>query len=185
MRQATCADEEIKSGKMRSPLHGVPWAPKDLLAVKDVPTHWGSPAQEGRRLITTRWSSSDCVMRVACWSRAAMIELAGGGGYENCGASITGPCKCPFDESRWAGGRIEQWIGRAVGGGLVGFRDRDGNLGFDHGSRGILQRQRPATDLRPRAAAGRDGSVFLDGQDRPDGAIRRRLCGNSADHLGS
>ncbi len=36
------ADEEIAAGKYRSPLHGIPWGAKDLLAVKGYPTTWGA-----------------------------------------------------------------------------------------------------------------------------------------------
>jgi Asp-tRNA(Asn)/Glu-tRNA(Gln) amidotransferase A subunit family amidase len=40
--QAKAADEEIAAGKYRSPLHGIPWGAKDLLAVKGYPTTWGA-----------------------------------------------------------------------------------------------------------------------------------------------
>jgi len=36
------ADGEIAAGKMRGPLHGIPWGAKDLLAAKGYPTTWGS-----------------------------------------------------------------------------------------------------------------------------------------------
>ena len=42
MAQAKRADEEIAAGKYRSPLHGIPWGAKDLLAVKGYPTTWGA-----------------------------------------------------------------------------------------------------------------------------------------------
>ena len=42
MRQARQADEEIKAGKYRGPLHGVPWGAKDLLAVKGYKTTFGA-----------------------------------------------------------------------------------------------------------------------------------------------
>ncbi len=40
--QARQADREIAAGHYRGPLHGVPYAAKDLLAVKGVPTTWGA-----------------------------------------------------------------------------------------------------------------------------------------------
>lgn len=40
--QAKEADAEIAAGKYRSPLHGLPWGAKDLLAVKGYPTTWGA-----------------------------------------------------------------------------------------------------------------------------------------------
>lgn len=42
LRQAEKADEEIAAGKYRGPLHGIPYAAKDLLAVKGYKTTWGS-----------------------------------------------------------------------------------------------------------------------------------------------
>jgi len=47
LRQARQADEEIRSGRYRGPLHGVPWGAKDLLAVRGYPSTWGaSPYRE-------------------------------------------------------------------------------------------------------------------------------------------
>ncbi|HEU5218654.1 MAG TPA: amidase [Gemmatimonadales bacterium] len=43
MEQARQADAELKRGKPRGPLHGIPWGAKDLLAVANYPTTWGSP----------------------------------------------------------------------------------------------------------------------------------------------
>lgn len=42
MRQAAAADKEIKAGRYRGPLHGIPWGAKDLLATKGIPTTWGA-----------------------------------------------------------------------------------------------------------------------------------------------
>jgi Asp-tRNA(Asn)/Glu-tRNA(Gln) amidotransferase A subunit family amidase len=42
LKQAATADEEMKAGKYRGPLHGIPWGAKDLLAVKGYPTTWGA-----------------------------------------------------------------------------------------------------------------------------------------------
>ncbi len=42
MEHARRADEEIKAGKYRGPLHGIPYGAKDLLAVKGTKTTWGS-----------------------------------------------------------------------------------------------------------------------------------------------
>ncbi len=43
LEQAKEADKEIKTGRYRGPLHGIPYGVKDLLAVKGFPTTWGSP----------------------------------------------------------------------------------------------------------------------------------------------
>jgi Asp-tRNA(Asn)/Glu-tRNA(Gln) amidotransferase A subunit family amidase len=42
MQQAERADAEIAKGKIRSPLHGIPYGAKDLLATKGYPTTWGA-----------------------------------------------------------------------------------------------------------------------------------------------
>ena len=42
MDQAKAAEKEIQHGHYRGPLHGIPYAAKDLLAVKDIPDNLGS-----------------------------------------------------------------------------------------------------------------------------------------------
>ncbi len=42
LQQARQADAEIKAGKYRGPLHGIPYGLKDLFAVKGYKTTWGS-----------------------------------------------------------------------------------------------------------------------------------------------
>src|SRR3989440_7248103 len=42
LAQATTAEQEIKHGKYRGPLHGIPWGAKDLFATKGIKTTWGA-----------------------------------------------------------------------------------------------------------------------------------------------
>jgi Asp-tRNA(Asn)/Glu-tRNA(Gln) amidotransferase A subunit family amidase len=42
LAQATAAESEIKAGKYRGPLHGVPWGAKDLFATRGIRTTWGA-----------------------------------------------------------------------------------------------------------------------------------------------
>src|SRR5882672_7450464 len=42
MSQASDAEREIKAGKYRGPLHGIPWGAKDLFATKGIKTTWGA-----------------------------------------------------------------------------------------------------------------------------------------------
>ncbi|HEY3745606.1 MAG TPA: amidase [Gemmatimonadaceae bacterium] len=42
LQQAHAADTEIRRGKYRGPLHGIPWGAKDLLAVRGYKTTWGA-----------------------------------------------------------------------------------------------------------------------------------------------
>jgi Asp-tRNA(Asn)/Glu-tRNA(Gln) amidotransferase A subunit family amidase len=42
LAQAARADQEIRAGKYKGPLHGIPWGAKDLFATKGIPTTWGA-----------------------------------------------------------------------------------------------------------------------------------------------
>jgi len=48
--QAKQADAEIKAGKHRGPLHGIPWGAKDIIAVKGYKTTWGSGAYKDQMI---------------------------------------------------------------------------------------------------------------------------------------
>jgi Asp-tRNA(Asn)/Glu-tRNA(Gln) amidotransferase A subunit family amidase len=42
LKQASDADADLKRGKYRGPLHGIPWGAKDLFATKGIKTTWGA-----------------------------------------------------------------------------------------------------------------------------------------------
>jgi len=42
MKQAQDADNDLKRGRYRGPLHGIPWGAKDLFATKGIKTTWGA-----------------------------------------------------------------------------------------------------------------------------------------------
>jgi Asp-tRNA(Asn)/Glu-tRNA(Gln) amidotransferase A subunit family amidase len=44
MTQAKAADADTAAGRMRSPVHGIPWGCKDIISVKGYKTTWGSGA---------------------------------------------------------------------------------------------------------------------------------------------
>lgn len=120
-KQAKRADVELAEGKIRSPLHGVPCGVKDLLATAGIPTRWGSPAHKDQifdydATVVTKLREAGAVLI----GKLAMVELAGGGGYDSPGASITGAAKCPWNTAKWAGGS-SSGSGAAVGAGAVGF----------------------------------------------------------------
>jgi Asp-tRNA(Asn)/Glu-tRNA(Gln) amidotransferase A subunit family amidase len=46
LEQAANADAELKAGRLRSPLHGVPYGIKDLFATKGIRTTWGAKPYE-------------------------------------------------------------------------------------------------------------------------------------------
>ncbi len=79
MHQARAAEAEIKAGKYRGPLHGIPYAAKDLLAVKGYPTQWGARPYANQKFdqdatVIKRLEQAGAVLL----GKAAMIELAGG-----------------------------------------------------------------------------------------------------------
>jgi Asp-tRNA(Asn)/Glu-tRNA(Gln) amidotransferase A subunit family amidase len=48
LAQAARADAERKAGKLRGPLHGIPWGAKDLLDTTGIPTTWGAKTHAER-----------------------------------------------------------------------------------------------------------------------------------------
>jgi Asp-tRNA(Asn)/Glu-tRNA(Gln) amidotransferase A subunit family amidase len=50
MKQATQADADIRAGKYKGPLHGIPWGAKDIIAVKGYKTTWGSGAYKDQTI---------------------------------------------------------------------------------------------------------------------------------------
>src|SRR4051794_28927515 len=48
LEQAARADAELKRGRDRGPLHGIPYGAKDLLATRGIPTTWGCPQYKDR-----------------------------------------------------------------------------------------------------------------------------------------
>lgn len=117
--QARQADEELARGVDRGPLHGIPYGAKDLLATPGIPTSWGAaPLRErileGEATVVRRLREAGAVL---C-AKLAMVEIAGGLGYDQANASFTGPGLNPWSTDRWSGGS-SSGSGSAVGAGLV------------------------------------------------------------------
>ena len=74
MAEAAKADAEIKAGKHRGPLHGVPYGVKDLFATKGVRTTWGSRDFENRTID----EDAEVVVRVREAGAVLMAKLATG-----------------------------------------------------------------------------------------------------------
>ncbi|MCC6801856.1 MAG: amidase [Anaerolineae bacterium] len=49
LESARRADAEMAAGQYRSPLHGIPWGAKDLIAAKGYPTTWGAAPYRDQR----------------------------------------------------------------------------------------------------------------------------------------
>jgi aspartyl-tRNA(Asn)/glutamyl-tRNA(Gln) amidotransferase subunit A len=119
--QARAAEAELARGAWRGPLHGIPYGLKDLLDTKGIATTWGARPFAGRvptedATVVTRLDAAGAVL---C-AKLSMIELAGGLGYHTGEASLTGPCRTPWDRTRWAGGS-SSGSAAAVAAGLVPF----------------------------------------------------------------
>jgi len=119
--QAKAAEKEIQRGHYRGPLHGIPYAAKDLLAVKGFPTTWGAKPFE-KQVFDYNATVIDHLNRVGAVmiGKAAMIELAGGMGYRFASASLQGEAKNPWNPACWTCGS-SSGSGAIVAAGLAAF----------------------------------------------------------------
>jgi aspartyl-tRNA(Asn)/glutamyl-tRNA(Gln) amidotransferase subunit A len=121
MQEARAADKEIRAGKYRGPLHGIPYGVKDLLATRGIPTTWG--AEPYRKQVFDYDGTVIRKLREAgavLIGKLSMVELAGGFGYNNADASFTGPGRTPWNANYWSGGS-SSGPGSATAADLVGF----------------------------------------------------------------
>jgi aspartyl-tRNA(Asn)/glutamyl-tRNA(Gln) amidotransferase subunit A len=119
--QARAAEKDIHRGHYRGPLHGIPYAAKDLLAVKGVQTTWGAkPFAE--QVFDYNATVIEHLKNVGAvlLGKASMIELAGGLGYNYASASLQGETRNPWDTSCWTCGS-SSGSGAIVAAGLAGF----------------------------------------------------------------
>src|SRR5499425_1431117 len=103
--QATAAEKEIGRGHYRGPLHGLPYAAKDLLATKSIATTWGAKPYENQAFnydatVIENLRRAGAVLL----GKAAMIELAGGMNYRFASASLQGAAKNPWNTGCWTCG---------------------------------------------------------------------------------
>lgn len=121
LAEAKQADADLAAGKDRGPLHGIPYGAKDLIAAKGYPTAWGAGPLKDQTFdedatIVTKLRDAGAVL---C-AKLAMVELAGGFGYQQADASFTGPGLSAWNRDHWSGGS-SSGSGSAVGAGLVPF----------------------------------------------------------------
>lgn len=119
MAEATAAERELRAGQSRGPLHGIPWGAKDLLATTDAPTSWGAEPLKHQQFdqdaaVVERMREAGAVLV----AKLAMVELAGGAGYDQPNAAWTGPGRNAWDPETWAGGS-SSGSGAAVAAGCV------------------------------------------------------------------
>src|SRR5829696_6995808 len=121
LKEARAAEREIRRGRYRGPLHGIPYGAKDLLATRDARTTWGATPYKDQQFdedatVVKKLREAGAILV----AKLAMIELAGGMGYNEAHASWTGACKTPWNENYWSGGS-SSGPGAAVAAGAVAF----------------------------------------------------------------
>jgi aspartyl-tRNA(Asn)/glutamyl-tRNA(Gln) amidotransferase subunit A len=121
LAEAEAADKEIKRGHYRGPLHGIPYAAKDLLTLSGVPTTWGAKPYQNQ-VFNYDATVIEHLRRVGAIliGKAAMIELAGGMNYRFASASLQGAAKNPWKTSCWTCGS-SSGSAAIVAAGLAGF----------------------------------------------------------------
>ncbi len=115
LKQAADADAEIKAGKYRGPLHGIPWGAKDLLATKGIKTTWGAAPYKDQIIdldatVVERLRDAGAVLV----AKLSMVALAQGGVW------FGGSTRNPWNVERSSSGS-SAGPGSATAAGLVGF----------------------------------------------------------------
>lgn len=122
IEQAKNAEKLILNNEYLGPLHGIPFAAKDLLATNDgSPTSWGAKPLIKQKFdiestIITNLKNSGAILS----AKTSMVEFAGGMGYQQPDASAFGPGINPWNKSYWSGGS-SSGSGSAVSAGLIPF----------------------------------------------------------------
>jgi Asp-tRNA(Asn)/Glu-tRNA(Gln) amidotransferase A subunit family amidase len=119
LAQAAQADKEIRAGRYKGPLHGIPWGAKDLFATKGILTTWGAgPYQtqvfEYDATIVERLRDAGAVLV----AKLSMGALAQGDRW------FRGQTKNPWlpdDATRGGSSGSSAGPGSATAAGLVGF----------------------------------------------------------------
>ena len=115
LQQAAKADDEIKRGHYRGPLHGVPWGAKDLYATKGIKTTWGAEPYQNQvfdynATVVDRLEQQGAVLL----AKLSMGALAQGGLW------FAGMTKNPWNTERTSSGS-SAGSASSTSAGLVGF----------------------------------------------------------------
>jgi Asp-tRNA(Asn)/Glu-tRNA(Gln) amidotransferase A subunit family amidase len=118
MKQAQDADNDLKRGKYRGPLHGIPWGAKDLFATKGIKTTWGAEPYRDQMIdydatVIERLRDAGAVLV----AKLSMGALAQGPKW------FGGVTRNPWvpDEDRLGASGSSAGPGAATAAGLVGF----------------------------------------------------------------
>ena len=115
LAQAAQADREIRAGRYKGPLHGIPWGAKDLFATKGIPTTWGAAPFQNQvfdydATIVERLRDAGAVLV----AKLSLGALAQGDRW------FRGQTKNPWNTERGSSGS-SAGPGSATAAGLVGF----------------------------------------------------------------
>lgn len=115
LAQAAQADKEIRAGRYRGPLHGIPWGAKDLFATKGIPTTWGAAPYQNQvfdydATVVERLREAGAVLV----AKLSMGALAQGDRW------FRGMTRSPWNPERGSSGS-SAGPGSATAAGLVGF----------------------------------------------------------------
>lgn len=122
MQAAEQADAILRTRTDLGPLHGIPYAVKDIFAtVPPLPTTWGAAPFRDRQLSI----DAEAILNLRkagaiLLGKLSLIEMAATLPFESFDASVTGACRNPFDLEAWTGDS-SCGSASAVGGGLVPF----------------------------------------------------------------
>ncbi len=139
LEQARIAEREIAKGRYRGPLHGIPYAPKDLLATKGIRTTNGSKVTSGwvpdyESTVTARLNQAGAILM----GKLNLVEFASGSGQKG----LTGPARNPWDlayspsgsssgsGAALAAGMVPLTIGSDTGGSIRGPAKSCGIVGL-------------------------------------------------------
>jgi Asp-tRNA(Asn)/Glu-tRNA(Gln) amidotransferase A subunit family amidase len=137
LRQARQADDEIKAGRYRGPLHGVPYGLKDLFAVRGTKTTWGMSPYKDRVIdadatVYSRLTTAGAVLVAKLSTGALAVTARWFGGLtrnpwntqQDAAGSSAGPA------SATAAGLVGFSIGSDTGGSIIMPATRNGCSGL-------------------------------------------------------
>ncbi len=177
LAQAAKADREIRSGRYRGPLHGVPWGAKDILATKGIRTTWGASPFEKQifdfdATVVERLREAGAVLV----AKLSLGPLAGPGGtvknpwdlLTTLAGSSSGPAAAT------AAGLVGFAIGSETDGSIIGPAQACGVIGvrptYGRVSRyGAMAGSWTMDKLGPLCRSAEDGALVLNAIYGPDG----------------
>ena len=171
MAQAKQADADIKAGKHKGPLHGIPWGAKDIIAVKGYKTTWGSGAYKDQMI-----EEEASVVEMLRDAGAVLIAKLTTGELAQGDQWFGGQTKNPWNTAEGSSGSSAGPCS-ATAAGCCGVRDRQRDQRFHSEPVGAVRHHRVAPDVWPGEPLWRDGALLDAGSFGPSVPLFRRLRG--------